>query len=71
MSAAQIDPRTKRPLGDHGPAHLAIEYALMAEKHDHDGYNQLAFLEAWREGNAFEEWPEFYDWLRKQEGTRH
>lgn len=62
-----LDPRTGRPLGDHGPAHLAIEYTLESKFHDHDGYNALAFLEAWREGSAFEEWPEFYPWLAKKE----
>lgn len=60
----RIDPRTGRPLGDHGSAEAAIEFALDGTNHDHDAYNALTFLSAWREGAAFEEWPEFYPWLK-------
>lgn len=64
------DPRTGRPFGDHGTANQAIEYALDASKHDFDVANQIEFLKAWREGGAFEEWPEFYAGLADQEQPR-
>lgn len=61
-----IDPRTGRTPGDHGTANQALEFAL--DHSDGDLGNMEAFLRAWREGDAAEEWPEFYDWLRSQEG---
>lgn len=60
-----IDERTGRPIGDHGIASQAIDYALdvvMNEDCDCSG-----FLRAWREGSAMDEWPEFYTWLAAQE----
>ncbi|MEQ1950962.1 hypothetical protein ABMA59_06045 [Mesorhizobium sp. CN2-181] len=56
-----IDPRTGRPIGDHGTAIQAINYALDVERDDRE-----AFLRCWREGDL-EEWPEFYAWLAKQD----
>jgi hypothetical protein len=60
-----IDPRTGRPFGDHGTGAQAIEFAL--DHTDHDLGNMEAFLIAWREGGAFEEWPEFYTWLKGED----
>ncbi len=61
----RTDPRTGRPLGDHGTAAQAIEYALEVIPRS-DCPEPDTFLRAWREGDL-EEWPEFYDWLRTQE----
>ena len=58
----RIDERTGRPIGDHGTALQAIEYALN-EIGDCEGVD---FLRAWREGDLGE-WPEFYDWLKRYE----
>lgn len=66
--SAPLDPRTGRPLGDHGTANDAIDFVL-------DGGTEIApgeettFLAAWREGDL-EEWPEFYPWLAKREAGR-
>jgi hypothetical protein len=60
----RIDPRTGRPIGDHGSAEAAIEFA---RAHAGNSHELIAFLEAWTEGRAFEEWPEFYTWLAKKE----
>jgi len=60
------DPTTGRPYGDHGTSEQAINWALDGRNHDNDAYNQIAFLTAWREGDAFGEWPEFYTWLAAQ-----
>jgi len=53
-----MDPRTGRPLGDHGTASEAIDFAL--------DYNLCTepdtFLRSWRMG-SLDEWPEFYEWL--------
>jgi len=57
------DPRTGRPIGDHGTALDAIRFVL--DKSDSDPVNQVDFLRAWCEG-ALDEWPEFYDWLKSQ-----
>jgi len=60
-----IDPTTKRPVGDHGTASQAMDYALAG---DNEVWTQeVEFLQAWREGRAAEEWPEFYEWLNEQE----
>jgi hypothetical protein len=58
------DPTTGRPNGDHGSAVDAIDYAL--DVHEADPANQVEFLRAWREGDAAEEWPDFYDFLRER-----
>jgi hypothetical protein len=60
-----IDPNTGRPYGDHGTANDAIEYALDVLDFI-DG--PMEFLNDWREGAAFEEWPEFYRWLANKKG---
>jgi hypothetical protein len=65
--ATPIDPRTDRPNGDHGTANDAINYTLSGADL---GCPAEDFLRCWREGDL-DEWPEFYAWLRKQEGTRH
>ena len=62
---AKLDPRTGRPLGDHGTAVQAINFALdwqFCQQPD-------VFLRGWREG-SLDEWPEFYDWLRAQEAKK-
>jgi hypothetical protein len=61
-----VYPRTGRPLGDHGTAMQAINYAADVIGYG-DPHDALAFLNAWREGDAAAEWPEFYDWLRRQD----
>lgn len=57
-----IDARTGRPFGDHGQAIDAMNYALDVIE---DWAEMVDFLYAWREGAAFEDWPEFYDWLKE------
>jgi len=59
-----IDSRTGRKLGDHGEALHAINYSL---DHIDDFYEADSFLKDWREGAAFENWPEYYTWLKEQE----
>ena len=58
--APVIDPRTNRPLGNHGTALQAITWAL-----DHEDGNVDDFLRAWRIGDL-EEWPDYYEWLNDQ-----
>lgn len=58
----KYDPNTGRPFGDHGTAAQALEW--ISHNVDSDALDQLAFLEAWREGGAWEEWPDFYHWLQ-------
>lgn len=55
----RYDPNTGLDFGDHGTAAHAIEWAL---EHG-DVLEAPDFLEAWRDGCAWEEWPEFYEWL--------
>lgn len=59
----QIDPRTGRPLGDHGTALQAMQFAT-------ESYSAMSqereFLKGWMEGNL-DEWPEFYEWLKKED----
>lgn len=57
-----IDSRTNRLFGDHGTANQAIDFVL---QFDVGGTEE--FLREWKEGNAFEEWPEFYEYLRIHE----
>lgn len=59
------DSRTGRSIGDHGSAHDAITFAI--DIHEPDPGNQVEFLRAWQQGSAFEEWPEFYEWLADRE----
>lgn len=61
-----IDPRTGRPVGDHGTAAQAIEWAL-DQNDDYAGVD--CFLRAWREGDLGE-WPEFYEWLTRVESVK-
>lgn len=56
------DPRTGRPLGDHGTANQAINYVLSRADL---GCPAKDFLKCWREGDL-DEWPEFYVWLKEQ-----
>lgn len=58
---APIDPRTGRPAGDHGTALQAIQYAVEWERLEAD-----TFLKCWLEGDL-DEWPEFYEWLKKED----
>ncbi|KTT68249.1 hypothetical protein [Sphingomonas sanguinis] len=60
-----IDPQTGRSVGDHGTGEQAIEF-ILNHSDDHDLNNMEAFLKAWQEGSAYEEWPEYYAWLSKQ-----
>jgi hypothetical protein len=58
---AHIDTDTNRPVGDHGTASNAIEFAL----HHHDDTLQTyEFLAAWQRGDL-SEWPEYHEWLNK------
>lgn len=62
--ATKIDLTTGRPLGNHGTAEQAIEYAL-----HHAGVCSMeieTFLRQWEQGNL-DEWPEYYIWLDEQE----
>lgn len=61
------DPRTGRPLGDHGTANDAVEFILNSPQimAPDEG---TEFLRAWREGDL-DEWPEFYEWLAEREAT--
>lgn len=58
------DPHTGRPFGDHGTSAQALAWAF-----DHDEEPE-AFLLAWRDGSAWEEWPEFYEWLEPWPAAR-
>lgn len=64
---ATIDSRTGRPPGDHGEAHFAIDFAL---DNVQDHFEREEFLKSWREGGAFEDWPEFYPWLKNKETSK-
>ncbi len=57
----EIDPRTGRPVGDHGTALDAINFLLDAGT-DYGPGEETLFLESWRTGDLGE-WPEFYEWL--------
>lgn len=60
--SGELDPRTGRPFGDHGTAGDAIDFALDGQ---FVGYDETElFLEAWRDGTAHDEWPEYYEWLK-------
>lgn len=56
-----IDPRTGRPLGDHGTAIQAIEFATI-----NACFEAYEFLKCWMEGDL-DYFPEFYEWLKKKE----
>lgn len=58
----RFDPRTGRPMGDHGTALDAINFALDTSQ----GLECEDFLRAWREGDL-EEWPDFYEWFAARE----
>lgn len=63
--AERVDPRTGRVPGDHGSASDALDFAL-----DSYGCDQpIEFLRDWREGAAFDEWPDFYAWLARREAA--
>lgn len=62
LRTVPIDPRTGRPLGDHGTALQAISFALDTSQ----GLECEDFLRAWREGDL-DEWPDFYEYLRNDE----
>lgn len=62
---SKVDPRTGRAPGDHGTAAQAIDFALDWRVCD----MPFEFLTAWRDGGAFEEWPEFYSWLKQKEAA--
>lgn len=60
-----IDPRTQRPIGDHGTAQDAIDFVLAHCR----TLECETFLRGWREG-WLEEWPEYYVWLADREAKR-
>lgn len=60
MTARTIDRTTGRPVGDHGRAEDAINFAI-----DQLDAEQDTFLRAWRSGDL-SEFPDFYDWLRER-----
>lgn len=62
----KVDPRTGRPFGDHGTSQDAIDFSLCSFDPDMMG-QEREFLEAWRDGAAFEEWPLYYDWLMEND----
>jgi len=55
------DPATGREWCDHGTHEQALNW--ITDNGDGDPANTEEFLRAWREGRAWEEWPEFYRWL--------
>lgn len=57
------DPDTGRPWGDHGTLEQALEWALEDGDRIREVDDVETFLRVWREGRAWEEWPEFYRWL--------
>lgn len=59
-----IDPRTGRPVADHGEGHHAVQFAI-EEIEDH--WERSEFLIEWMHGGAWEGWPEFYPWLKERE----
>jgi hypothetical protein len=64
MAENKIDPLTGRAFGDHGTANDALEWAL---DHGPDvDFEAIGFLIDWRDGSAFEKYPEFYIWLKEQ-----
>lgn len=56
----RYDENTGRPFGDHGTATQALEWAI---QNGSGNWDAMDFLLAWRDGSAWEEWPEFYEWL--------
>lgn len=47
---------------NHGTALQAVEWAI-----EHcDDSDPMVFMRQWFEGNAREEWPEYYEWLGRQ-----
>jgi hypothetical protein len=58
-----IDERTGRPIGDHGSAIDAIDFALHGIVPVPDGPGALDFLRDWRSGDAADEWPGYFTWL--------
>lgn len=58
----RYDPNTGRPFGDHGTCAQAIAW-IFSHGDQSDPADRQEFLRAWREGSAWEEWPEFYHWL--------
>lgn len=61
--ATPVDPRTGRPIGDHGTALQAIKFAT--SNHVVRGC-ESDFLGSWMLGELVS-WPEFYEWLKKYE----
>lgn len=61
-TSTAIDPRTGRPVGDHGTGAQAIEFALDYSRCD----DAVTFLGSWKDG-SLDEWPEFYKWLVARE----
>ena len=64
--ADNIDSRTGRPFGDHGTANDAIDFVLNGPGSNQPDDEKILFLEEWWGGGAYEDWPEFYTWLKEQ-----
>lgn len=58
-----IDPRTGRPIGDHGTYLQAMQFAT--ESYSAMG-QEREFIKGWMEG-SLDDWPDYYAWLRKDE----
>lgn len=56
------DPKTGLPFGEHGRAQDAIDYALSNYL---DLHKIPLFLHSWQHGHSADEWPEYYDWLKR------
>jgi hypothetical protein len=63
----EFDPNTGRAHGDHGTSTQALEWALDVYS---DPGEAIDFLREWRTGGAWEEWPEFYEWLEPYPAER-
>lgn len=66
----RYDPDTGRPMGDHGTASQAMHWAMDAGDRVREVDDVEEFMRAWRDGSAWEEWPEFYEWLEPWPAAR-
>jgi len=57
------DPATGLPYGEHGKSVEALEWALDVGDRVRELDDAKLFMRAWRDGSAWEEWPEYYHWL--------
>lgn len=59
----KYDLRTGLPMGEHGTAIEALEWALDAGDRIREVDSAEDFMKYWREGGAMYDWPEYYKWL--------